>query len=65
VLVAQLAPHADLSSDHVHILYPRFEGIHRTPVGVVSVRHTVPVPYALVQIKKIAAGKNYFVFAAN
>lgn len=64
VLVAQLVPHAGLTSNHIHVGDSGLELVHLPPVLVDSVSIAVEITEANVEVGEVVVGEDNFVFPA-
>ena len=64
ILVAQLVPHAGLSSDDVDVGDSRLELVHLPPVLVDSIGVAVEVAEADVEVGEVVVGEDHFVLPA-
>ena len=59
--VAQLAPHAGLSSDHFDTLDSGVELVQISPFYVISIGYPVSIAEPLIDVGVIVGGKNYLI----
>jgi hypothetical protein len=65
VAIAELAPHAGLSTDHLHTRHPRLELVYVPPLAVAPVSHAVAVAKALVNVDDVLGREDDFVGLAG